>query len=537
MVNFIAGFDWNFIMQYLTKHGIKADPLHVGTRIMGCNIMSGKIFLKDFINYQGNQSLEKVSKAYKVDSVIKKGCFPYKLIKPEFYGLKVKGHPLALRDYEPDKINDPKKRQKLLDWHHEESTKLPESSRGFDFAEAILEYNYNDTLLLTASCLKYIESCFELEDKLSNLVGLPYRAPGDKDTVIQLPKEKPEFFHTEGHMKRVLDSHNAESEVFCPSNTPYRLPKSVWKGKKKKKEKRGKRGRKKGEDTNDDHEEESDKDDEEDEEEEDFDSSDDDDDDELINVYPGVIHPFSPDCITSSSYGLMLLRKYIIGPGYLGKLDQLPIIKEQHLEGFAKSSFAELEYFAYLMKTNPNIQCFLNTGEVTKLKCGPHTFQPDGYDPKTKTVYNFHGCYWHGCHKCVKNPRSVNALGIDVTEVRERDKKRQEWLLSNTEMVSHVHTMWECEWRAFVEEDEEAKKHVEEFQAEKKLHRLDWRKCFKGGNTDCYAIYMSAALLREIFEKQLGPDATEEERRCIDTIYAYMIDYTSQVNVIFIFCG
>ena len=27
-------------------------------------------------------------------------------------------------------------------------------------------------------------------------------------------------------------------------------------------------------------------------------------------------------------------------------------------------------------------------------------FKVDGYDEKTNTVYEFHGCFWHGCDKC-----------------------------------------------------------------------------------------------------------------------------------------
>ena len=28
----------------------------------------------------------------------------------------------------------------------------------------------------------------------------------------------------------------------------------------------------------------------------------------------------------------------------------------------------------------------------------------DGYQPETKTVFQFHGCHWHGCIQCFSNP-------------------------------------------------------------------------------------------------------------------------------------
>ena len=32
----------------------------------------------------------------------------------------------------------------------------------------------------------------------------------------------------------------------------------------------------------------------------------------------------------------------------------------------------------------------------------PLSFLVDGYEPETNTLYQFHGCHWHG-HTCLKN--------------------------------------------------------------------------------------------------------------------------------------
>ena len=37
-----------------------------------------------------------------------------------------------------------------------------------------------------------------------------------------------------------------------------------------------------------------------------------------------------------------------------------------------------------------------------KDKKNPVSFLVDGYEPETNTVYQFHGCHWHG-HTCLKN--------------------------------------------------------------------------------------------------------------------------------------
>jgi hypothetical protein len=46
----------------------------------------------------------------------------------------------------------------------------------------------------------------------------------------------------------------------------------------------------------------------------------------------------------------------------------------------------------WLSSLNGNIRHTLNGGEVT---LGPYTV--DGYNEESRTVYEFYGCYWHGC--------------------------------------------------------------------------------------------------------------------------------------------
>jgi len=39
----------------------------------------------------------------------------------------------------------------------------------------------------------------------------------------------------------------------------------------------------------------------------------------------------------------------------------------------------------------------------------------DGYDPKTRTVFQYHGCHWHGCRKCYPNDRDEIITHNDQT--------------------------------------------------------------------------------------------------------------------------
>jgi G:T-mismatch repair DNA endonuclease (very short patch repair protein) len=62
-------------------------------------------------------------------------------------------------------------------------------------------------------------------------------------------------------------------------------------------------------------------------------------------------------------------------------------------------------------------------------------FTVDGYDESTRTVYQFHGCYWHGCRKCY--PENT---------VRYEKTMEQNNLFENSG-YNYV-KLWECEWEA-----------------------------------------------------------------------------------------
>ncbi|KAK3741403.1 hypothetical protein QZH41_018043, partial [Actinostola sp. cb2023] len=69
----------------------------------------------------------------------------------------------------------------------------------------------------------------------------------------------------------------------------------------------------------------------------------------------------------------------------------------------------------------------------------------DGYDPKTRTVYQFHGCFWHACNICFPQRSDVSPQNYDrrwVIYATTRPTARNgcgEWVFKVVEM-------WEHEW-------------------------------------------------------------------------------------------
>ena len=79
----------------------------------------------------------------------------------------------------------------------------------------------------------------------------------------------------------------------------------------------------------------------------------------------------------------------------------------------------------------------------------------DGYDTTTRTVYEFNGCYFHGCPKCFpKNRHTVTARrgdrSMEQIEVLEATQVKKTTLQSKGYVVI---SCWECEWDHRVKSD------------------------------------------------------------------------------------
>ena len=74
-----------------------------------------------------------------------------------------------------------------------------------------------------------------------------------------------------------------------------------------------------------------------------------------------------------------------------------------------------------------------------KGKKAPVPILVDGYEPKTKTAYQFHGCYWHG-HTSLKNRTKRQ-------QKRYKETCQIDWLIKNNGWDTKYNLMstWECE--------------------------------------------------------------------------------------------
>ena len=72
-----------------------------------------------------------------------------------------------------------------------------------------------------------------------------------------------------------------------------------------------------------------------------------------------------------------------------------------------------------------------NGGEQS-VTCVEGRYFVNGYDPQSNTVYEFHGCFWHGCSRCHPGNRQT---------VKKGESNLQPWDVGKREARTNVHTM------------------------------------------------------------------------------------------------
>ena len=155
-------------------------------------------------------------------------------------------------------------------------------------------------------------------------------------------------------------------------------------------------------------------------------------------------------------------------------------------EVYSQKSIQWLEYIC--LEYGIRIQHAKRGGEKI-IYYNDKVYKVDGYhyDRTTKSahIYEFLGCYWHGCPKCY-NPEEICK--------KDRNKKTMKELYDHTMKRLHdlkesgkyiIHTLWECEF------DQEKYPEVDPY-----LKPIDKRDAFYGGRTETIQLYNNLSDLK-----------------------------------------
>ena len=145
-------------------------------------------------------------------------------------------------------------------------------------------------------------------------------------------------------------------------------------------------------------------------------------------------------------------------------------------DNFSKTSIMWLNY----VSNGVNIKYALNGGEK-KLTIDDKTSKVDGFCKETNTVYEFYGCFWHGCPECyrpniinIKNQKHTGALNDQTIEKRDTIKNAG---------YNHVST-YECQ----LAKNKDFQKFAKKFNQQMvEPHNL--RDAFYGGRTNATELF------------------------------------------------
>jgi len=84
-------------------------------------------------------------------------------------------------------------------------------------------------------------------------------------------------------------------------------------------------------------------------------------------------------------------------------------------------------------------------------------YRVDGVDHGSKIIFEFYGCFYHGCFKCFPERNKKNKqTGFSFGTLHGRTMEREAFLKSKGWSVVSI---WECEWKKMKKENHE----IEEF--------------------------------------------------------------------------
>ena len=112
----------------------------------------------------------------------------------------------------------------------------------------------------------------------------------------------------------------------------------------------------------------------------------------------------------------------------------------------------------------------------------------DGYDPTTNTIYEFQGCFWHGCPSCYPNrtephQRLEQRCAGDVyrcTQKKLNDLKGRGY---------KVVEIWGCQWQRMKQENKDIATFVDQLNI---VEPMNPRDAFCGGRTNAVKLYHQA---------------------------------------------
>nr|XP_015834829.1 PREDICTED: probable DNA polymerase [Tribolium castaneum] len=188
------------------------------------------------------------------------------------------------------------------------------------------------------------------------------------------------------------------------------------------------------------------------------------------------VDPFLESLTIASACNLVFRRNFL-------KSETIGIIPKNGYRCSDNQSKIAITWLSWLMQTeNINISHAGNGREV-RLN---GSLLVDGFCQETNTVFEFYGCWWHGCEKCFFNQTSNLNNKHDALFLRRENTFAIEEKIRK--LGCNIRTIWECTFRNDIKDNPDLNRFVNEHNLES-FTPLNPRDCFFGGRTNVCKLY------------------------------------------------
>jgi hypothetical protein len=176
-------------------------------------------------------------------------------------------------------------------------------------------------------------------------------------------------------------------------------------------------------------------------------------------------------CCTIASKAMMHFRHAHLRPNEIG------IIGQSGMGGFKKQSF-EGQLWILLQELDfPGLQ-HARSAEGERVIC---FFPVDGFHEPSNSVFQFHGCFWHGCPTCFKDRNAKNSVNLKSFDELYLNTTRRTRLMRDQGFT--VIEKWSCSFS----DDEKAR--ALSLGLDLKVAQLQPSDAFYGGRTDAVKLF------------------------------------------------
>ena len=144
--------------------------------------------------------------------------------------------------------------------------------------------------------------------------------------------------------------------------------------------------------------------------------------------------------------------------------------------------------------TADRIRHVRNSGEQC-IHTSTQMYFVDGYDYVTRTVYEFNGCFFHGCPSCYPNSRNGRNYATPDRTIEELYQATLSKRMNMLRAGYNVKEIWECQWEHEVKTNASVKHFLSSFDL---VPPLQPRDAFFGGRTGTVTLHATVGQNQEI---------------------------------------